>query len=240
MSELLAISHASLSNDLARLEVISNNLANATTPGFRREIAVTPAFDSVLGGLIGAGEGPRLDTTIRVTDQRPGSLQYTGRELDVAIEGDGFLELRGAEGPVYSRMGALAIDATGRLLGASGLPVEGVGGEIQLTGMTPRIDADGSIWENEVEVGRLKLVRFAAPEGLEKIGSGLYRAASLEEPEEDPGLRLRQGHLEMSNVSVMDEMVLMIELVRRFETTQQLVQGYDDVMTQALRTIGDL
>jgi len=248
MSEILAIAESSMLTDLFRLDVISNNLANASTPGFRRDLALTPSFGDALGRALATGDALALGlaseslpgATLRVTDHRPGSLRVTGRALDVALDEHAFLELGGADGPVYSRMGNLSLDATGRLLGAGGLPVLGTGGEIQLSGAEPRIDPDGSIWEADVEVGRLKLVRIDDPRGLQKLGNGLYVAGESLEPTEDPALRVHAGHLEGSNVSVTEEMVLLIDLVRRFETTQRLVQSYDDSMTQALRTIGDL
>lgn len=248
MSEILSVAESSLLTDLLRLDVISNNLANANTPGFRRDVPVSRSFGEQLADELGAaGVGsPELraalleERTTRVTDQHPGTLRFTGNPLDVAVEGDGFLTLEGANGPVYSRMGSLSLDPGGRLVGAGGLPVLGIDGEIQLSTSTPRIDAEGVIWEDEQPVGQLKLARFDAPDGLRKLGSGLFAGAEPQPPSDDRPLRVRQEHLESSNVSVMSEMVLLIGLMRRFETTQRLVQNWDESMAQAVRTIGDL
>jgi len=245
--DILSIAESSMLSDVLRLDVISNNLANANTPGFKRELAVAEGFADLLTGSFDAlvRSHPRLGSTAaarmsRVTDSRPGTVRYTGNPLDVAVEGDGFLTLEGPEGSVYTRRGSFSLDATGRLVTADGLVVMGTDGEIQLATTIPRIDAEGVIWEDDARAGQLQLVRLGPLDGLEKLGAGLYRGGSPEASGDAPPVQVRQGHLETSNVSVMHEMVLLIELMRHLEATQRVVQSYDDTIEQTLRTIGDL
>ncbi|MCH2172751.1 flagellar hook-basal body protein [Myxococcota bacterium] len=251
MPDMISLIEASMLTDIRRLDVISNNLANASTPGFKRDIAITQAFGEMLSNqmqLGGAGSAFPNPSEImdsvntRYTDHSPGSLRPTGNALDVAIEGDGFLVLQGPDGPLYSRSGALSLDDSGRLTGSNGFPVLGNEGEIRLTAVDPRIDAEGTIFEDDERIGSLRLERFEHPEHLRKIGNGLYEAGDQLAVGFDGHTRVsvRQGYLETSNVSTLPEMVLLIELMRRLEANQKVVSSYDEMLGQSLQTIGDL
>jgi flagellar basal-body rod protein FlgG len=232
--------------DLRQLDVISHNLANATTPGYKRDVMVSQFFGDQLqqqmaalggGGASGAGALPMLNAI--VTDHAAGSLRNTGEALHVALEGDGFLELIGEQGSVYTRAGMLSLAADGTLIGPGGLPVQGLGGDIRLSGPAPRIDREGVIWEGEARIDQLKIVR-QPNDGMEKIGSGLFGSSSGALPPVVDDVAVRQGYLENANVDAMTEMVRLIDTMRRFEASQQVARGYDDMLQQALRTIGDL
>jgi len=243
MPETLAIVEMGMRAEMDRLGVISHNLANASTPGFRREIAIARPFGGQLTarleGLVASGISP-LDAGIaRVTDDRPGSLQHTGNPLDIAIEGPGYLTLVGPEGALYSRRGALQLAANGQLTGPMGLPVMGRSRPVQLDSASVRIDETGAIWDGDVHVDDLAISELAAGSDLEPLGGGVYAAPGVER-EASASTRIRQHHLEGANVSVMREMVLLMETMRRFEAIQNVVKSYDDVTEQALRTIGDL
>jgi len=251
MPDMISLIEASMLTDVRRLDVISNNLANASTPGFKRDIAITQAFGELLTSNMQLQGAQRsfpdpseiMDSmTTRITDHQPGSLRPTGNALDIAIEGDGFLVLQGPEGPLYSRSGALSLDDSGRLIGSNGYPVLGHQGEIRLTEVNPRIDGEGAIFEDDENVGSLRLERFEHPEHLQKIGNGMYEAGAQSPvgPNEDAAVSIRQGYLETSNVSILPEMVLLIELMRRFEANQKVVSSYDEMLGQSLQTIGDL
>lgn len=247
MPDAIAIIEASMLADLRQLDVISHNLANATTPGYKRDVMVTQYFGdhlqqqlAALDGSNAAGAAMALPIINAVlTDQAAGSLRNTGEALHVALEGDGFLELMSEQGRVYTRAGVLSLDADGTLVGPGGLPVQGLGGDIRLTSATPRIDREGVIWEGSARVDQLKIVRDNGA-GARKIGNGLFvldEAAMT--PADDP-VGVRQGYLENANVDAMTEMVRLIDTMRRFEASQQVARGYDDMLGQALRTIGDL
>ena len=253
MPDLLAIVEAQMMGEMQRLNTVSHNLANANTPGFRREVAVSEAFGALLsneltaaalseqgldaeGLLARAREG---GLTRSMTDVREGSLRPTGAPLDLALQGPGYLEVRGASGTLYSRAGSLSLDARGRLVDGGGFAVMGQSGEIRLSDASPQIDETGAIRMDGEIVDRLKLVQFADESALESVGGGRYAGVDPQ-PIEVPDVRVRQGHIENSNVSTMHEMVQLIETMRRLESAQQVVRGYDDALEQAIRLIGEL
>jgi flagellar basal body rod protein FlgG len=232
-----------MADDLYRLNVSSQNLANAGTAGYKREVVVARPFVELLrAGLPAQGAAHLVPVTLPALtsafDTRPGPLNRTGNPFDVALDGEGFFELAGEGGPLYTRQGSLRLDAQGRLVSPAGWPVMGLGGELSLTGAQPRIDAQGRIHDGERLAGQLRIVRFAAPGALVPLGAGLYRAEQPAEPAAPAG-GVRQGFLESSNVVALPEMVRIIELTRRFEAAQRIVQGYDGMLGGAIRTLGE-
>jgi flagellar basal-body rod protein FlgF len=246
MAYALDIAQVGMTNDLQRLQVISHNLANAGTTGFRRDIAVTGVFEQQLASRLApaasaAQTGGSVEglTVQRVVDSSAGVLRYTGNPLDVAIEGDGYMELVGSQGTVYSRRGALTLDPAGRLVGPSGMVVVGLDGEIRLTSGEPRIDADGRVWQGDDLMGQIKVVNFGEPGALQRLGSGLYANLAGVEAEPAAAPTIRQGHLESSNVRVMDEMVRLIDTMRHFEINQRVAKSYDEMLSTSIRTIAE-
>ncbi len=244
MIDALTMTQAGMANDVQRLQVISNNIANVGTLGFKKEVGVTRPFHAYLAeGLLpsvrdGApGSGPEFT---RVTDFSGGSLKHTGNPLDLAIEGGGFLTVSTPLGDAYTRQGILQIDESGRLVTGSGHPVLGTGGEIRLTTSTPRIDQTGTVWEGATAVAQLQLVNIARPETLMKSGDGLYQASDTTDVLPGSGLRVRQGYAETANVVTMNEMIKLIETMRHFEASQKLVQGYDGMLDKAINEAGAL
>ena len=232
-----------MADDLFRLNVVSQNLANAGTAGYKRELVATRPFVEYLqAGMPVAGAAPwlpiALPSATGVVDHRQGTLMRTGNPLDLAIEGDGFFELAAGTGTVYTRQGSFRLDGQGRLVSPAGLPVMGMSGELLLAGAQPQIDAQGRVSEGGRQVGQIKVVRFARPAGLVPLGAGLYRAGAAGESAADTA-QLRQAFLESSNVAALPEMVRMIELVRRFEAAQKIVQNYDGMLGGAIRTLGE-
>jgi flagellar basal-body rod protein FlgG len=238
MSDLLAIVAASMSDDMARMATISHNLANATTPGFKKDIPVSRPFVDYLQAYDQGGSeaiAAATSATTTVVDHRAGSLRYTGSALDVALEGPGFFELQGDQGPVYTRLGSFRLDASGRLMSASGLAVSG---NITLTGSQPRIDQQGRIFEDDKPVGQLRVVSFERPRELQKMGNGLFLAGDAGTGSVSDS-HVRQGFLENSNVVSTNEMVNVIETMRHFEANQKLIQGYDDMLDRAITRLGE-
>ena len=247
MSSVLEITELGMINDIERLNTISNNLANVNTVGYKREIPVTQAFENLLTQQAEAA-GMRVDNknignrpvVTSYMDLSSGVFKYTGNSLDVAIEGEGFLEVANANSVFYTRQGNLVLDSGGRLTTAGGYVVNGMAGEVRLTSNAPRIDELGRIWENEIQIGQLKLVNFKNPRQLEKLGSGLYIANQMNTTiMENNEVKIRQGYLEASNVVMMNEMVNMMEVMRHFETSQRVIKGYDELLDNTIRTLGD-
>lgn len=237
MPDAIGIAARIMVDDMFRLNVVSQNLANASTTGYKKELIAGRPFAQYLeaGGVQVPITLPILSS---VVDAHQGALTQTSNPLDLAIEGAGFFEVAGTDGPLYTRQGTFRLDATGRLVTPSGLAVSGAGGDIQLTSSSPTIDRQGNIFESGQLTGQVKIVRFGKSAPLTPLGNGLYRAAISGDVVRD-ALQVRQGFLESSNVAVLPEMVRMIELVRRFEAAQRVVQSYDGMLSAAITKLGE-
>lgn len=243
MVDMLSAAQGGMLNDVQRMQVISHNIANSTTPGFKREIVTSRAFADYIDQAMRPGQtnaypGAQPQAQV-VIDHSQGTLRYTGDPLDVAIQGDGFFEVMTPQGPAYTRQGNFQIDSTGRLLTATGLPVLGNGGDIVLSGDKPVIDQTGKITEGQREVAQLRTVAIADPNTLVEAGSGLYLPTASTRTR-DGTAGIRQGYLEAANVTVMDEMVRLIETMRHFESSQRLMTGYDEMLDKAINVVGEV
>jgi flagellar basal-body rod protein FlgG len=142
MNDALRMAVQAMHNGQARMDGVSRNLANVSTPGYRREMAVSKTFAEVVSTI----------------DTRPGSFKPTGRPLDVAIEGEGFFEVATAAGPAYTRQGSFHVDARGRLVTEAGDSVMGLRGEISISSSQVAIDRQGRVTDNGRIAGQLKVV----------------------------------------------------------------------------------
>lgn len=226
MDRMIYLSMSGAKASMQRQESLANNLANASTAGFRAELQ---AFRAV--PVLGSGASTRvfaLETTIGHSDA-PGPVLTTGRSLDVAVRGASWLAVQALDGSeAYTRAGALDTSADGTLVTRGGLQVLGDGGPIQLPPESePTIAADGSISArlpngSASVVGRLKLVTPEQP--LERGADGLFRANGGEPLDADPLARVQDGAIEGSNVSPVENMVAMIAAARQFEAQMKLLQ----------------
>lgn len=263
MSNILAVALQSMHQDSVRLEKVGTNLANALTTGYKREVvSVRPTPYSQLGASFSAqfdalsapadATGGMLQTQ---TDARPGTLKSTGQSLDLALDGDGFFEIATDSGPAYTRQGSFHLDGQGRLVNAQGYPVMGKGGAIFLTTRNPSIDSRGYVFDGpksgpagfagsrpvaQEPVGQLKVMQFETPKALQHLGDGLLASQSPAGMMNDVDVQVRQGFLENSNVSSMQEMVQLMQTMRHFESMQKVATGYDEMMGTAIRKLGDL
>jgi flagellar basal-body rod protein FlgF len=249
MNDIQAILLSSMQGDVSRLERIASNLANATTPGYKRELWVqrVASVEAEAGGIDGAGlaadnsaQAPAADKAQgSARDGRVGTMKPTGQPLDIAIAGDGYLEVMHEQGTAYTRHGQLRVDERGRLVTAAGHAVIGQGGEITLTTSAVRIDAAGRIFEGEREVGRLKLVTWDRPDAITPIGGGAFAASGTPQPVSDGDVAVRQGFLENANVNTATEMVELTQTMRHFESILRMAQGRDEMLGIALRKLGE-
>ena len=239
MDRLIYLSMAGAKATMQRQDSLANNLANASTTGFRAEMQ---AFRAV--PVRGEGATTRayvLESTIG-HDSRPGAMQATGRNLDVALQGNAWLAVQGLDGTeAYTRAGALEVNAEGVLVTPAGLPVQGDGGPITV-GLNAQVEigADGTITATTgngrpQNVGRLKLVTPEAP--LQRGTDGLFRAADGDLPA-DATARVSSGMLEGSNVSPVETMVAMIAAARQFEQQMKMLQGAEQREQAAARLLG--
>lgn len=204
-----------------QMTTIAQNLANVATTGYRAEHT---RFEQLLmRGSTGEKTAFVQDVAL-VRSLAPGPITATGSDLDLAIDGPGYLTFATPDGPRYSRAGKLALDAGGQLVDSSGNPLlDDAGAPIVLAADDQRITvaADGTVSGRNGPVARIGLVGFADERLLERQGDGLYRSA--EATQSEAGGRLVQGALEGSNVQPVLEMTTMLATVRAFEGAQKLL-----------------
>jgi flagellar basal-body rod protein FlgF len=234
MDRFLYLSMSGAKETLRAQTVNNHNLANASTTGFRADLAAFQTRE-----VAGSGHASRAYATNATTgwDQTQGALTATGRDLDIGINGPGWIAVQGKDGrEAYTRAGDLRIDPTGVLMNGAGHQVLGEGGPISVPPHSSvMIGADGTISivplgqgpETTSLVGRIKLVNPPA-ESLVRGEDGLFRASDGADAPPDASVRVASGVLETSNVNIADAMVNMIELARHF-----------DLQVKAMRTAED-
>jgi len=236
MSDALSITQISMNNDLIKMQALSNNLANANTVGFKRDLIQTNEFQLKLNANVSA---PIPLATV-VTDFSQGTLNTTSNPLDVGIEGENtFFEVSTDQGVYYTRQGNFSLDQFGRLVTSNGFIVNGQSGDIRLSTNNPRIDANGNVFEGVNLVGALKLVGIEDLQNLSKLGKGLYEYSGNSAVRELSEATVRQGFLETQNLNIPSEMVDMVELVKHFKSSQKVIQGYDDMLSEAMSVLGE-
>ncbi|MFO1228605.1 flagellar basal-body rod protein FlgF [Roseateles sp.] len=239
MDRMIYLSMAGAKAAMQRQDVLSNNLANVSTNGFRAELQ---AFRSV--PVQGSGASTRafaLETSIGYSDA-PGAITPTGRNLDVAMQGNAWLAVQAVDGTeAYTKAGSLDVNAEGLLVMRNGNPVLGDGGPINIPpNSTVEIGGDGTVSvkspnQRPTTVGRLKLVTPEAP--LQRGDDGLFRAPDGDLPA-NPAARLQDGALEGSNVSPVETMVAMISAARQFEQQMKLLQIAQTQGQQSAKLLG--
>lgn len=207
------------------LEAQANNIANASTVGFKAERLL---YSSVEAEKKSANEKQNLVAgvlTSGTADFSEGAIQQTGRNLDVAIEGDAFLQIQTPRGVRFTRAGNLSINANGQLVTKNGDLVVGSNGPITVPpGGELSIGRDGTLAVGNQTFDQLKLSRFNNPPGaLIKEGDSLFMMTGAEPPQENVNSTVLQGSLENSNINSISEMVAMINNNREFESLQKSV-----------------
>lgn len=239
MDKLIYTAMTGASHVLQQQATVSENLANTNTPGFR---AALSSFRAV--PLVGEGLATRtfvVDSTSGA-DFTPAAFQPTGRPLDVALNGSGWIAVQGVDGKeAYTRNGSFQISPNGVLQTRTGLNVMGESGPVVIPPSTQITFAkDGTIstipegsQPNAVTiVGRLKVVN--PPEGqLERGGDGLFRMKDGSAAPSDANTEIVAGNLEGSNVSTVEMMVSMISLARKFDMQMKMLQSADNNAKQA-------
>lgn len=231
----------------SKLDVITNNLANASSTGYKRDIIYFD-LDQVqnsnqqpgiqLVSEMAASNSPVLSSKHSM-DFSEGSLQKTDNPLDVALEGSGFFVVQTPNGIRYTRNGNFSHDLQGQLTTREGFPVLGIsGGPINVSGEKVEINASGDVSVDGQVVDRLRLADFQQPSKLlGKEGNGLFKLIDPTVQESPSSARVWSGHLESSNVSVVSQMAELIETYRGFETYQKAVQFFDETI-QKMQEIG--
>ncbi|MAL02553.1 flagellar basal-body rod protein FlgG [Neopusillimonas maritima] len=257
MIRSLWIAKTGLESQQTNMDVISNNLANVNTSGFKRSRAV---FEDLMyqtirqpGAQVGAanqlpsglqiGTGVRTVATERIHTQ--GNLRETGNPLDIAIQGRGFIQVEMPDGTfAYTRDGSLQVDQNGQMVTAGGYPVQPPI-NIPDNALSVTIERDGTVSVTQpgavginVEVGQLQLSTFINPTGLQSMGENLYAETDASGPANfaQPGLDgaglVLQNYVETSNVNVAEELVNMITTQRSYEMNSKAIQTSDQMLSR--------
>jgi flagellar basal-body rod protein FlgG len=228
-----------------RMDIITNNLANASVCGFKK---YRISFRKVLEGAEGAKGGSSSrgqkapETSVRTeVDFSQGDLRQTGNPLDLAIHGKGFFKVQTEDGVQYTRKGNFLVDSQGFLVTQEGQKVLSQGGPIQVPRGEISVDPGGTLAVNGDALGIIDLVDFENPEALLPMGKAMFSNPNGE-PEKAPDLQtsLQQGYIEGANVEVAEEMVNMIHSLRAFESYQKVIQVLDELNNRVINEVSQL
>lgn len=241
-----------------RMEVISNNIANVGTTGFRKDV---PVFASKVANLakansLGGAEDPTGGKSVLpipwfpvidevATNFSQGPNRITDNPLDIAIDGAGFFQIQTPNGVRYTRNGSFRLSSEGQIVTESGNPVLGEGGPITVPAGLITIDEEGriSVKGNDggapIQVDLLTLASVEDLSKMKKIGDNLFELVG-ETAAVFPQGRVRQGALEGSNVDPILEMIALISAMRTYESVQKAIQGADDISLKNVNQVGQL
>lgn len=229
------IAASGASTQLRDLDVVANNLANAGTPGFKRNESIfrsvyEAALRDVHGERTRGAAGATFVRTDEVgTDFARGSAQKTGSPLHALIDGRGFFEVLTPDGPRYTRAGNFIVNTTGQLSTPSGHPVMADGGPIQVGDADARIQPSGDVVDRNGNVlGRLKVVEFEAVHGLTRAGESLFRASESDAGTPLVSPLLIPESIEGSNVQPANELANLVLIQRAFEVNLRAMQIDDE------------
>ncbi len=218
-----------------QMGVIASNMANVSTPAYKGErLLFTEHLSAPKGGK--AVSLPQSGGVHR--DYRVGPIHETFNSLDLAIKGDGFFEVETPQGTRYTRNGHFQLDSKGQLVTGEGNPVLNIRSRpitFALDAKNIVVSKDGSVSDSNGAVGQLNIVGFENHEGLKRAGSSLFMAAIEGKRVNDP--EVVQGKLEQSNVKPILEMTRMIELLRKYQSAQKMIQKEDERQREAIRKL---
>ncbi len=242
-------------NEQQRLDVISNNMANSATIGFKKEGATSQSFDKLMTIKIrdksedwqkrAIGEmrlGVKVGETY--TDYSQGSLRETGSTYDLALEGNGFFVVNftrtsGEQFEVITRCGSFHKTEDGYIVDADGNHLQGENGDVQVSNDSHEvvIDTDGTIYEDGVATDRIFIRDYEDYDYLKKFGDNYYLPIDGATEKDAEGV-IRQGYTEQSNVQVVSEMVNLIAITRAYEAGQKVIRSVDSTMELAVSSLG--
>ena len=240
-----------------RLQIISNNLANANTAGFKMDQGHMKQIDPADLPSQSAQNPADLATSrahlfwnnfSMYTDYSNGALKQTDDDYNLALVGKGFFCIQTPDGVHYTRKGDFTLNSEGVLVTGNGWPVLGEGGEITIKSTeNPHkyakfaVDEQGNVAVDGRQVGSLRIVEFAETNLLSKAGDTLFKppAGGMQETKAED-VKVSQGFIEMSNVDSVKMMTEMIEVLRGYESYQKIIQSVDETYSQAINKVGSL
>ena len=234
-----------MTRETKRLDIVSNNLANASTTAFKSDGAVCGTFKKALNDVMVAGSRIDIanytpDVVNTYTKFTQGSLYSTGNatDLDISNDDNAFFTVEDDNGNrFYTRDGAFVIDKDNFLVTAQGYKVMGTDGYISLDDKEFGVSNLGQVTNGNEVIGNLLITSFENPESLSKIGNNLIEASNESVTRDFEG-EIQQSYLEMSNVNTVSEMVNMIAISRAYEANQKVLQSQDEMLGKAVSDVG--
>lgn len=231
-----------------RLEILSNNLANVNSIGFKKDlaslrIAETPKdVAESMRSLSLNNQMPTAPIWVQLESRtvfEQGQLKITANPLDLALEGKGFFAVETPAGTRYTRKGNFTRSAEGDLVTSEGYPVLGEGGPIRIDGRTFSVDEEGNVSVDNAEVDRLRIVNFNNSKQLRKIGDNLFATVSQTDAGQPAeSVTVSQGFVELSNVDAVRTMTDMIDVLRGYESYQKVIRAIDESNARAINDVG--
>ena len=243
MNSGLYTAFSGLRAEMTALDMASHNLANVNTVGFKEGRAFFTLLNQTLNdqdsSQVGAAVNNQVVLAEGALNESDGSLLATGRDLDIALSGSGYLTVQTPRGLRYTRDGGLAIGRQDFLTTRDGYVLLGENGPIQLGQGKVRIDEQGSVYLDGNLMDRLKLVTFNDPRALQREGATLMAPVSDKMKAVPAQLQVRQGYLEQSNVNAIAGVVGMVGILRHFEAIQKSVNLLmNEVNAKAIDRLG--
>jgi flagellar basal-body rod protein FlgF len=239
MDPMTAIAASGLRARMESLELLANNVANASTGGYKADrefysLYVAPeAQDNDPLASMPVIERPWIDLS-------QGVVHSTGNPLDVALSGKGFFSVQAPSGPLYTRNGSFRLAPDGKLVTSDGYAVRGAGGAslAVATSLPVEISSDGTIRQDGKVIGQLEIVDFTSTAGLAKQGSNYFRAGGPAlKPAAPSGTMVEQGKLEASNTGSADSAVRLVSILRQFEMLQKAVSLGAEMNRRAIEEV---
>lgn len=229
--------------ETVRADATANNLANSNTTGYKKDVAISKDFASLLIRRINDGQESPAIGTLGVgtlideiaTIHTGGALSPSGNPLDFAIDGKGYFVVQTPAGERFTRNGSFSRNGQGELVTSEGHRVLGQNGAIIIPDGNISVEESGRITVDGVEVGQIQVVEFANERELVKEGNSLFRAPT--NGQQATG-KVVQGCLERSNVNVIAEMMNMITGYRAYEVNAKTVQAHDQLLDKAVNEVG--
>ena len=251
----LYTAYTGMINEQHRMDTLTNNLANSTTVGFKKEGSTSQSFNAVLALKVKdtsepanipkriGYNNPGVKIGENYTDWSQGSFKITDNTYDLALSGDGFFEIEftnkaGETSTKYSRDGSFTLTQEGYLVTKDGNYVMGSKGRIKLDPLSDAtVDQGGAIWQNNEVVDTLRIVDFQDYNYLKKYGENLMEPVEGAQFK-DADYKVFSGYLEMSNVQIVTEMVDLIAITRQYESNQKIIKSIDSTLEIAANQLG--
>jgi flagellar basal-body rod protein FlgF len=239
MDPMTAIAASGLRSRMESLDLLANNMANASTGGYKADREFYSLYTST------EAEDAGSSTTMPVVQQpwidlSQGPIANTGNSLDLALSGKGFFSISGPNGTLYTRNGGFHLSASGQLVTTDGYPVRSVsGGALTAQNSLPLdISRDGTVSQDGQPIGQLDIADFTGTAGLAKQGANYFREADPSiKPAVPPGTTVEQGKLEASNTGTAESAVRLVTIMRQFEMLQKAVMIGNDMSKQAIEQV---